>query len=120
MKRDKKKVHRGKPVYTFQGVDYLARRDTSRCLGVCRKHKNGRYYMTVSDYEVLKEYEPPEVSVREEEDEPENDEQQENGMPVTQRGGGGGHIAKIGGGGGGGASSSTRHQRWPPDVVSFL
>ena len=45
MKRDKKKVHRGKPVYTFQGVDYLARRDTSRCLGVCRKHKNGRYYM---------------------------------------------------------------------------
>ena len=51
MKRNKKKVHRGKPVYTFQGVDYLARRDTSRCLGVCRKHKNGRYYMTVSDYE---------------------------------------------------------------------
>ena len=39
MKRNKKKVHRGKPVYTFQGVDYLARRDTSRCLGVCRKHK---------------------------------------------------------------------------------
>ena len=33
---------------------------------------------------VLKEYEPPEVSVREEEDEPENDEQHENGMPVTQ------------------------------------
>ena len=57
---------------------------------------------------VLREYEPPEVSVREE-DEPENDEQQENGMPVTQRGGGGGGpIAQIGGGGG--ASSSSRSQ----------
>ena len=55
---------------------------------------------------VLKEYEPPEVSVREEEDEPENDEQHENGMPVTQRGGGG-PIAHLGGGG---ASSSTRSQ----------
>ena len=51
MKRDKKKTHRGKPVYTFQGVDYLAKRDTSRCLGSCIKLQNGRYYMTVSDYE---------------------------------------------------------------------
>ena len=33
---------------------------------------------------VLKEYEPPEVSVREEEDEPENDEQQEMGCPLLK------------------------------------
>lgn len=51
MKYNKKRCYKGKKIYTFQGIDYLAWKDTGRSFGNCIKHTNGRYYMTLNGYE---------------------------------------------------------------------
>ena len=46
-----KKFYKGIKIYTFQGLDHLARKDIHNYLGEPIKQKNGRYYMTLKDYE---------------------------------------------------------------------